>query len=81
MKIKYPIIAFILLQIIAAIGEHLELSGNMEFMIQDIIGILDLTLIGLIIYLLIRNLFRKIKSAAANISKKNQQTERPPWEL
>ena len=81
MKIRYPIIAFILLQIIAEKGEHMELNTNVEFMIQDIIGILDLTLIGLIIYLLIRNLFRAIRNAIQNASWKKTQQERQPWEL
>lgn len=80
MKIRYPVIALIILLLIAAINENLLTVTDYYFLINDCIGILYIVCIGLIFYLIIRNIFRAIRNVIQNAGRKKEQQERQPWE-
>lgn len=56
MKIRYPIIAIILIVMV-----EIGFNSIIPFAISEVLGFLVLVCLGLIGYLLLRNLFRAIK--------------------
>ena len=63
MKIRHPLIAIIALTILAIIVDELFFSNPLHNATMQIIAILMLICFGLIIYLIIRNIFRAIRGA------------------
>lgn len=64
MKIRYPVIALIVFTILAVIADELLLSHPLHNITMPIIAIMILVCLGLIAYLIIRNIFRAIKGTA-----------------
>lgn len=84
MKIKHSIIISIALFIGAIItyNDHLPIG---EQKITSIVLILWLASLGLIVYLIIRSIFRTLKGAVTktpqnNVTPKQKQNVTPPWE-
>lgn len=70
MKIRHAVIISITLFIISAIilgGGYLPIDYRTQEMLTSITGILWLVSLGLIAYLIIRNIFRAIKGAVTGI--------------
>jgi len=79
MKIRYPIIEIIVILILFAIIEPLSYTSyyTLHGVLANILIILFLTCIGLSISLIIRNIFRAIKSIITKGSTKKQSS----WKL
>lgn len=63
MKIRYPVITIIALTILAIVVDELFFSNPLHNATMQIIAVLTLVCFGLIIYLIIRNIYRAIKGA------------------
>lgn len=69
MKMKHAITIFIVLFIgLVILGQgYLPIGFEIQEMLIDIVGILSLVSLGLIAYLIIRNIFRAIKGAITEV--------------
>lgn len=71
MKIRYPVIAIIIMIILMIILEPLSYTHlfTIHQMIIEILLVLQLVCLGLIVYLIIRNIFRAIKGQVTKPSR------------
>jgi len=79
MKVRSPIIGIIILQITLVILDSFSSSfANFRLYeaLTSILGILILVLIGLMIYLIIRNIFRAIQTIITKGGTKNQTSRK-----
>lgn len=69
MKIKHAVTIFVILLIgLVILGQgYLPINFRIQEMLLDIIGILLFVSLGLIAYLIIRNIFRAIKGAVTGL--------------
>lgn len=69
MKIRYPVIISIALLITLVVinGSYMVIDLRFRDMLNDILCILFLVCLGLIAYLILRNIFRAIKGAATGM--------------
>lgn len=66
MKIRYPVTALILIAITLLVIQKLfifKLSYELYNLTINLLGLLSLICLGLIVYLILRNIFRAIKGA------------------
>ena len=99
MKIRHGVIISIVLFIISAIilnGGYLPIDFRLQEMLINITAVLWVASLGLIVYLIIRNIFRAIKGAVTGtpagdyrgearracekVTPKRKQNVTPPWE-
>lgn len=69
MKIKHGIIIFVILFIgLIILGQgYLPIDFQLQQMLTEIIGFLSLVNLSLIVYLILRNIFRAIKGAVTGV--------------
>lgn len=70
MKIRYPVIAIILILII-----EIGFNTMIPFAVSEVLGLLVLVCLGLIVYLLLRNLFRVIKGQVTKQARSGAETD------
>ena len=86
MKIRHGVIISITLFIVSALildKGYLPINYELQEMLTNITGFLWLASIGLIIYLIIRSIFRSIKGTVTGAPQGNKapkQSTTPPWE-